>query len=81
MAHNKLTVIHICNENPASITIVIYSIEGRQEGGPGQNAAPNLARTKCSPKPGPARFAHPLRGAEVLVAVRGPSPGEEGGKK
>ena len=28
-----------------------------------------------------ARFAHPLRGAEVLVAVRGPSPGEGGGKK
>ena len=27
-----------------------------------------------------ARFAHPLRGAEVLVAVRGPSPGEGGGK-
>ena len=25
-----------------------------------------------------ARFAHPLRGAEVLVAVRGPSPGEGG---
>ena len=30
-------------------------------------------------KPGAARFAHPLRGAEVLVAVRGPSPGEGGG--
>ena len=43
MAHNKLMVIQICNENPASITIVIYSIEGRQEGGPGQNPAPNLA--------------------------------------
>ena len=43
MARNKLMVIHICNEDPASITIVIYSIEGRQEGGPGQNPAPNLA--------------------------------------
>ena len=32
-------------------------------------------------KPGAARFARPLRGAEVLVAVRGPSPGEGGGKK
>ena len=66
----------------ASITIVIYSIEGRQEGGPGQNPAPNAAppRTQPSPKCGAARFAHPLRGAEILVAVRGPSPGEGGGK-
>ena len=32
-------------------------------------------------KPSAARFARPLRGAEVLVAVRGPSPGEGGGKK
>ena len=31
-------------------------------------------------KPSAARFARPLRGAEVLVAVRGPSPGEGGGK-
>ena len=42
-------------------------------------------RTKPGPKsgqkPGAARFARPLRGAEVLVAVRGPSPGEGGGKK
>ena len=28
-----------------------------------------------------ARFAHPLRGAEVLVAVRGPSPGVSGGRE
>ena len=32
-------------------------------------------------KPSAGRFAHPLRGAEVLVAVRGRSPGEGGGKK
>ena len=58
-----------------------YSIEelgGRERGGGG-------GRTKPRPKPGhktgTARFAHPLRGAEVLVAVRGPSPGEGGGKK
>ena len=37
-------------------------------------------RPKCVEKPSAARFAHPLRGAEVLVAVRGPSPGEGGGK-
>ena len=30
---------------------------------------------KPGQKPSAARFAHPLRGAEVLVAVRGPSPG------
>ena len=58
-----------------------YSVEelGKGEGGGGGG------RTKPGPKPGPktgtARFAHPLRGAEVLVAVRGPSPGEGGGKK
>ena len=58
-----------------------YSIEelgGREGGGGG-------GRTKPGPKPGKkpsaARFAHPLRGAEVLVAVRGPSPGEGEGKK
>ena len=37
-------------------------------------------RPKCVEKPSAARFARPLRGAEVLVAVRGPSPGEGGGK-
>ena len=36
---------------------------------------------KCSPKTGAARFARPLRGAEVLAAVRGPSPGERGREK
>ena len=62
-----------------------YSIEelgGRGGGGGGTG-------TKPGPKPGPksgkkpsaARFARPLGGAEVLVAVRGPSPGEGGGKK
>ena len=57
--------------------------------GPGQNPATNAAPpgTGAKPvqkpveKPGAARFAHPLLGAEVLVAVRGPSPGEGGGKK
>ena len=38
-------------------------------------------RPKCGKKPSAARFARPLRGVEVLVAVRGPSPGEGGGKK
>ena len=35
---------------------------------------------KPGPKTGAARFARPLRGAEVLVAVVGPSP-EFGGKE
>ena len=55
----------------------IEELGGREGGGGG-------GRTKPGPKPGKkpsaARFAHPLRGAEVLVAVRGPSPGEGGGK-
>ena len=51
---------------------------GREGGGGGRRTKP---RPKCSAKPGTARFARPLRGAEVLVAVRGPSPGEGGGKK
>ena len=40
---------------------------------------------KSGPKIGPKlkkdQAARPLVGAEVLVAVRGPSPGEGGGKK
>ena len=36
---------------------------------------------KPGQKPSAAQFARPLRGAEVLVAVRGPSHGEGGGKK
>ena len=39
----------------------------------------------CRTKPGPKirkdQAARPLTGADVLVAVRGPSPGEGGGKK
>ena len=54
-----------------------YSMEelGGREGGGGGTG------TKPSPKCSAARFARPLGGAEVLVAVRGPSPGEGGGKK
>ena len=36
--------------------------------------------TKPGPKSGKDQAARPLAGAEVLVAVRGPSPGEGGGK-
>ena len=36
---------------------------------------------KCGKKPSAARFARPLRSVEVLVAVRGPSPGEGGREK
>ena len=57
-----------------------YSVEelgGGEGGGGGGRTKP---RPKCVEKPSAARFAHPLRGAEVLVAVRGPSPGEGGGK-
>ena len=58
-----------------------YSMEelgGREGGGGGGRTKPEA---KPGPKTGTARFAHPLRGAEVLVAVRGPSPGEGGGKQ
>ena len=57
-----------------------YSVEelgGGEGGGGGGRTKP---RPKPVEKPSAARFAHPLRGAEVLVAVRGPSPGEGGGK-
>ena len=69
-------VIHICNENPATIPIT-YLLNIRTAG--------RGRRIKPSPKPEPkcsaARFVRPLGGAEVLVAVRGPSPGEGGRKK
>ena len=48
---------------------------GGREGGGGGGG------TKPVEKPGAAQFARPLRGAEVLVAVRGPSPGPRGGGK
>ena len=48
---------------------------GGREGGGGGGG------TKPVEKPGAAQFARPLRGAEVLVAVRGPSPGEGGREK
>ena len=57
-----------------------YSVEelgGGEGGGGGGRTKPGPKRVE---KPSAARFAHPLRGAEVLVAVRGPSPGEGGGK-
>ena len=51
-----------------------YSIEERREGGAGKNPAPNPAQMRDRPT------VRPLGGAEILVAVRGPSPGEGGGK-
>ena len=56
----------------------IEELGEREGGGSGGGTKP---RPKPVEKPSAARFAHPLRGAEVLVAVRGPSPGEGGGKK
>ena len=48
----------------------------------GQFARPlRGAEVKSRKKPSAAQFARPLRGAEVLVAVRGPSPGEGGREK
>ena len=51
---------------------------GREGGGSGGGTKP---RPKPGPKTGAAKFARPLRGAAVLVAVRGPSPGKGGGEK
>ena len=67
----KLMLIHVCNQNLFTLIFryYYYSVEelgGREGGGSGGG-------TKPRPKTGAARFAHPLRGAEVLVAVRGPS--------
>ena len=80
-SQKKLMLIHVCNQNPFTLIFrYYYSIEelgGREGGGGGGRTKP---RPKCVEKPSAARFAHPLRGAEVLVAVRGPSPGEGGGK-
>ena len=72
-------LIHVCNQNPFTLIFryYYYSVEklgGREGGGSGGG-------TKPRPKTGAARFARPLRGAEVLVAVRGPSPGPRGGGK
>ena len=75
-------LFHVCNQNPFTLIFryYYYSVEelgGREGGGGGGRTKP---RPKPVEKPSAARFAHPLRGAEVLVAVRGPSPGEGGGK-
>ena len=82
-SQKKLMLIHVCNQNLFTLIFryYYYSVEqlgGREGGGSGGGTKP---RPKPGPKTGAARFAHPLRGAEVLVAVRGPSPGEGGGKK
>ena len=52
--------------------------ETGREGAVAGAGAGTKTRPKCGKKPSAARFARPLRGVEVLVAVRGPSPGEEG---
>ena len=54
-----------------------FLLLNKRAGGRGRRTKPGQ---KPVEKPSAARFAHPLRGAEVLVAVRGPSPGEGGGK-
>ena len=82
-SQKKLMLFHVCNQNPFTLIFryYYYSVEelgGREGGGSGGGTKP---RPKPGPKTGAARFARPLRGAEVLVAVRGPSPGEGGGKK
>ena len=82
-SQKKLMLIHVCNQNPFTLIFryYYYSVEelgGRDGGGSGGGTKP---RPKPGQKPSAARFAHPLRGAEVLVAVRGPSPGKGGGKK
>ena len=82
-SQKKLMLIHVCNQNPFTLIFryYYYSVEelgGREGGGGGGRTKP---RPKPVEKPSAARFAHPLRGAEVLVAVRGPSPGVGGGKK
>ena len=81
-SQKKLMLFHVCNQNPFTLIFryYYYSVEelgGREGGGGGGRTKP---RPKPVEKPSAARFAHPLRGAEVLVAVRGPSPGEGGGK-
>ena len=82
-SQKKLMLIHVCNQNLFTLIFryYYYSVEelgGREGGGSGGETKPG---PKPVEKPGAARFARPLRGAEVLVAVRGPSPGEGGGKK
>ena len=93
-SQKKLMLIHICNQNPFTLIFrYYYSIEelrfyysreelgGREGGGDGTGTKPGpKPGPKSGKKPGTARFARPLGGAEVLVAVRGPSPGEGGGK-
>ena len=49
-------------------------------GGRVAGAGPEKTQPQMRDKTRDRRFARPLRGAEVLVAVRGPSPGEGGGK-
>ena len=82
-SQKKLMLIHVCNQNPFTLIFryYYYSVEelgGREGGGGGGRTKPG---PKPVEKPSAARFAHPLRGAEVLVAVRGPSPGDGGREK
>ena len=85
-SQKKLMLIHVCNQNLFTLIFryYYYSVEelgGREGGGSGGGTKPGpKPGKKPGKKPSAARFAHPLRGAEVLVAVRGPSPGEGGGK-
>ena len=48
---------------------------------PGRTRAPEKTRPETRPETQRRPVVRPLGGAEVLVAVRGPSPGEGGGKK
>ena len=79
-SQKKLMLIHICNQNPFTLIFrYYYSIEelgGREGGGGGKKPSP-----KPGKKIGTDQAARPLAGAEVLVAVRGPSPRCSGGGK
>ena len=90
-SQKKLMLIHVCNQNPFTLIFrYYYSIEelrfyysreelgGREGGGDGTGTKPG---PKPGPKSGKNQAARPLRGAEVLVAVRGPSPGKGGREK
>ena len=62
-SQKKLMLIHVCNQNLFTLIFryYYYSVEelgGREGGGSGGG-------TKPRPKTGAARFARPLRGAEV----------------
>ena len=71
-SQKKLMLIHVCNQNPFTLIFryYYYSVEelgGREGGGDGTGTKPG---PKPGPKSGKNQAARPLRGAEVLVAVR-----------